>query len=320
MLKFRCSPALVTLLLFVIPTGGNMTDNPFILPDSVAGWVRADGPRRVTAETIFDYMDGAGELYVGYRFDRLEVSEYRAEGRPDILVEIYAMKTPDDAFGLLSLDWGGENVALEPGESKEAGPAALYGEGLLRLRSGSIYARILAERETPSARMAVLVLGRAASRAGEGPSPPPGLFQNLPESPAAGWSLLRGRKAFFRTHLVLNSLYYLGPENMLELDHDVEGVSAVFQHSPESGEKQRIHCLRINYAGVDRTTAALRSFHEVYLPEAAPPAPPGRDGRIRGIFPLEDGWLGYELAGRILTLVFEGPDRKTVRAFLQGLS
>jgi len=40
---------------------------------------------------------------------------------------------------------------------------ALYGAGLLRLCAGSLYARILAEHETSTAKEAVLALGRAVA-------------------------------------------------------------------------------------------------------------------------------------------------------------
>jgi hypothetical protein len=57
-------------------------------------------------------MNGAGELYIGYRFRHLDVYEYTSGSEENILVELYYMETPDDAFGLLSLDWGGESVTL----------------------------------------------------------------------------------------------------------------------------------------------------------------------------------------------------------------
>src|SRR5512144_522848 len=46
------------------------------LPKTIGGWTRAGEPRKITSKTIFDYMDGAGELYIGYRFDHLDVFEY----------------------------------------------------------------------------------------------------------------------------------------------------------------------------------------------------------------------------------------------------
>ena len=77
------------------------------LPKTVGEWKRDDASRVITAETIFKYMNGAGELYLGYRFRRLEVFDYLSTNQGRILVELYYMESPEDAFGLLSLDWGG---------------------------------------------------------------------------------------------------------------------------------------------------------------------------------------------------------------------
>ena len=76
------------------------------------------------------------------------------------------METSDDAFGLLSLDWGGEPVSFDGSpaatlkKSFTASNRSLYGGGLLRLWSDYIYARIMANRETPASKEAVLALGR----------------------------------------------------------------------------------------------------------------------------------------------------------------
>ena len=94
--------------------GGIGADTIVNLPKQAGPWVRPDAPRRINEETIFDYMDGAGELYLAYRFDHLDVYEYSAPDKRlgTIKVELYWMKDPDDAFGLLSTDWGGEAVDL----------------------------------------------------------------------------------------------------------------------------------------------------------------------------------------------------------------
>lgn len=49
------------------------------LPKTTGAWTRTDSPRIVTSQNIFDYMNGAGELYIGYRFEHLEVYEYTSE-------------------------------------------------------------------------------------------------------------------------------------------------------------------------------------------------------------------------------------------------
>jgi hypothetical protein len=279
----------------------------------------------VTAGGIFEYMDGAGELYLGYRFDRLDVYAYRAASRPDILAEVYRMETPDDAFGLLSLDWGGEAVDSAmgwtplPAEGTTARPRALYGEGLLRLCAGRVYARILAERETPESRKAVLDLGRAVV-SGLERTPAPELFSTLPEALTEGWILRRDSVAYFRSHLVLNSIYYVSAENLFDLGLETEAVTAVYAGSrggPDAA--QRLRWLRIRYPDRRRAQAAQKHFFEVFLPEYSPPETSPEGAPSVGIVPLEEGWLGYKADGITLDILFDGPDGETVRTLLDGI-
>ncbi len=62
-----------------------MEENKISLPKNISAWTRPDLPRLITSKNIFDYMDGAGELYLGYHFNRLEVYEYKSKDENDIL-------------------------------------------------------------------------------------------------------------------------------------------------------------------------------------------------------------------------------------------
>ena len=133
------------------------------LPKALGVWTRPESPRFINSNNIFKYMNGAGELYLGYRFDRLEVFEYTSKNQEDILVELYFMETSDDAFGLLSLDWGGEPVSLggsnarPSNRSLTSGTSALYGAGLLRIWSENHHASI--EIIRPDAQQAGTIKG-----------------------------------------------------------------------------------------------------------------------------------------------------------------
>src|SRR5512138_3897408 len=107
-------------------------------PARVGVWSRAESPRVVAPDEIFAYMDGAGELYLAYRLLRLEVYEYTSENEDPILLELYQLASSDDAYGLLSNDWGGEPIALDAAGAPSP-PRALYGAGLLRAWSGELY-------------------------------------------------------------------------------------------------------------------------------------------------------------------------------------
>jgi hypothetical protein len=283
--------------------GADMPIDRSILPNQLGVWVRADSTQRVDRETIFDYMDGAGELYLGYRFDSLQVDRYTA-GSDEILVEIYYMASPDDAFGLLSLDWSGE--AIDLGERSPAAdgfpdfPNALYGTGLLRLWADRFYARVFAYRETEEARAAILELGRWIAR---GRSAPPPAMLSLAQTPSgSSWQPQWQQASFLRSHLVLNSLYYLAGGNLLQLDQE---TAALFVHYVPADDAQAgrfIRCMIIDYRQEERARNALRNFILQFLPDQKP------QSEEKSFHLLEEGWMGYQRLGRFLLLILSCPD------------
>ncbi len=321
-----CVYLLTLLFLSIMPeqAGGKMRKSKPNLPESVGLWKRPDSPQFVNAKNIFDYMDGAGELYLGYRFDHLESYEYESEEQKSILAELYFMKTSDDAFGLLSLDWGGEPVELdqslqENAEAKNSSwPNALYGEGLLRLWSDTIYARIMAYEETVESKKAVLKLGRSIVK-DRGNPPRPNLLRKLRDSFPPNWELCKDRTSYFRSHLVLNSIYYLGQENMLDLDLTSEAVTTLYERKYSSGSQVRIRFLFVKYLDIERARVALAHFHRAYLPEHPFQIKSGYSGRIVNMFPIEDGWLGYTIQNNTIAFIFECPDKVTTETIIEQI-
>ncbi|MGD8536135.1 MAG: hypothetical protein PVF66_09840 [Candidatus Aminicenantes bacterium] len=288
------------------------------LPKTVGSWIKPDSPQKITSQNIFDYMNGAGELYIGYRFDHLEVYEYTSSQEDDILVELYFMATSDDAFGLLSLDWGGEPVSLSgsaQNTKNEIHPQsirALYGKGLLRIWADNIYARIMAYRETAASKKAVLSLGKTITADQKNP-PEPKLLKALSPQMEPDWKLRKDRMSFFRSYLVLNSIYYLSPQNILELDHSTEAVTAPYAKTSEIGDDKRIQFLLVKYENPDRARNALGHFHDTFLPEHKKDTQPDSAVENLSVFEVEEGWLGYQLKGKYLAIVFDCPDQESAQ-------
>ena len=300
-----------------------MTDKPVNLPKTVDGWTKSDSTLFINSKNIFEYMNGGGELYLAYRFDHLDVYHYEAKDQDKILVEVYQMKTTDDAFGLLSLDWGGEPVIFTSstgkGPEKELGPAnapasrALYGSGLLRICSGTLYARIMAYRETPEARKAVISLGKAIAR-DRSMAVQPKVLKVFPKTIGKNWKLREDRIGYLRSHLVLNSLYFLSYKNILDLDLSTEAVTAPYESHIKPAMRTQV--LFIKYPSPIKAQLAVNHFHDAYLSEQAKPP----ENNKTSIFNIEDGWLGYQLNGKCLTIVFEAPDRKTAQKIMEAVS
>ena len=294
------------------------------LPKKTGAWSRSESPKIVTAATIFDYMNGGGELYLAYQFERLEVIEYSASQQEPVTVEVYYMQTSEDAFGLLSLDWGGERVDLPTSPFKTGNTSmatdsrALYGAGLLRLAAGKIYSRILAHEETQASKQAVLSLGRSLA-AGRERSPEPALIKTLSRKVAAKWEIRRDRIGFFRSHLVFNSLYYLSHQNILKLDLSAEAVTAPYESAVSPNKMLRIQYLVVKYTSVEKAEQGRQSFHSGYLVDHQKPESDGQ-GSYTGIYEIEDGWVGYRQQGLCLAVVFQCPDQETAALFLDQLN
>ena len=292
------------------------------LPKTIDHWAGPDEPRVINSKNIFAYMNGAGELYLSYRFHHLEVFDYRFDNHDNILVELYFMETSDDAFGLLSLDWGGESIsfggspAYAAHKSLPSSTRALYGAGLLRIWSDNLYARVMAFRETPASKQAVLALGQAITANRKNP-PEPELLKIPPLTIDSSWKLRKDRLSFFRSYLVLNSIYYLSEENILDLDLSTEAITAPYEHISRPGGRKRIQFLCVKYENHERARKALNHFHDAYLPEHKKEFKADSATKSPSLFTLEDGWLAYTLVNEYIAIVFECPDQESARIIIQ---
>jgi len=222
------------------------------------------------------------------------------------------MASADDAWGLQSEDWTGEAVSV--GAIGAESRLALYGAGLLRLACGPRYARVMAYEETASSGDAVLELGRAIA-ADCGAAVPPAAVAALPATAThqdRSVDLRADRVRFLRSHLVLNNVYYLASEDILDLGPEV--AAAYAEYRPAGGDHTtRFHALRIQYDAAERATAALRRFNQVYLEMD------DGDGFCRRVKELEKGWLAYGLQDATVAFVFDGPDEDMARALMEAL-
>lgn len=290
------------------------------LPKTINGWTMSEEPRKITAKGIFDYMDGAGELYLGYRFQHLDVYEYASPGEENILVELYWMDSSDEAFGLLSGDWGGDSVDLgqpptpHDGAATWPGTRALYGGGLLRIWSDNLYVRVMAFHETAKSKAAVMELGRIIVKGRANPTPPR-LISAVPLAGDAAIKLQPNRVCYFRSHLVLNSIYFLSTGNILDLGHSVEAVTATYRSS-DADKKHSSRLLLLRYRDNPSAKAAIAHFEKIYLPEKHR-ATAESSSKSSQFCEIEDGWLGYAWQGRCVALVFECPRRESAARLLE---
>jgi hypothetical protein len=262
------------------------------LPPEVSGWEVGREDQVFTRDDIFDYMDGGGEIYLAYDFKFVFVREYARPESPSIVVEIYQMSSSPDAYGAFTHDTDGDEVDL--------GQGGIYAAGLLRFWKDRIFARILADRETPEAKDAVMELGARIVKAIPHEGEKPRLLEALPPEGLRPKSI-----RYFHTLISLNAHYYLANVNILNLSPETQAVLARYE---KDGSQARL--LLVEYPSVERAVDAQGRFTEMFLLERF------RPGRKVSPKKLEDGKLaGLERRGKYLIIVIEA-DKKPVLDWL----
>ena len=270
------------------PTVGNQSR----FPAEVNGWRPTAQMRAYGRENLFDYMDGAGELYLAYDFQRISVQEYGRAGSPGITAEAYEMSTSQDAYGVFTHDPEGEDMGVGQGNA--------YAVGLLRFWKGPYFFRILADQDTREAKAAVVALARSlAEPIAEGPRP--ALLHRLPKD-----GLEPASVRYFHTQVSLNSFYYLADANLLDLSPRTEAALAVYR---PDGEKMTL--VIVHYPDARQAEDAHQEFDRVYLEDDVT-----ADWPLR-IEAVEDGrHVGALVKGSFLALVFDARSRAACERLL----
>jgi len=87
------------IIIFLWAPGAEAKD--FTFPE-MTGWKQLGEIQTFTPKTLYEYINGAADLYLIYDFEELKVSEYQNEKKASVTVEVYRHKTPTHAFGIYS--------------------------------------------------------------------------------------------------------------------------------------------------------------------------------------------------------------------------
>jgi hypothetical protein len=248
------------------------------VPVEWRGWT-IEEDRIFDAETIFAYIDGAGEVYRSYNMKSLFARRLKSPGRPALIVDLFDMGTADDAFGVFTHNPNGDDAGT--------GQGSAYQGGLLSFWKDRFYVSVYAEDETPETREAVLTLGREIDKAIPRTGDKPALLGLLPPE-----GLDSRTVRFFHNYSVLNYHYFVADGNILLLDQTTSAVLASY------GDGSRL--LVVRYPDATKAAAARSSFGDAFLAE----------GGDRGVAVTAAGkWTAARLEGKTLIIVFQAPSR-----------
>jgi hypothetical protein len=219
--------------------GGKAPAPEDLLPASgaVAGWERSGEVEIYVPDDLFDYMDGQAELFFVYRFERLAVQEYQRGQEGPIIVEVYQVASPADAYGLFSFYATGQPMDLGTGGAGEPGRLISFWQGRFY---GRVFAYGEAEQESLSALAHQVVAGMPEGGA------LPELVTRLPQE-----NRVSGSARFFHQKLSLDNLIWLGDENILDLSEQTDAVLAAYAYGDTQAQ-----LLVVEYADAATAEAA----------------------------------------------------------------
>jgi hypothetical protein len=86
-----------------------------ILP-KLNSWELSEETESFIPESLFEYINGAAEIYISYDFKELIVAQYKIkDGDANISVEIYDMGTGENAFGIYGAERFTDNHFISVG-------------------------------------------------------------------------------------------------------------------------------------------------------------------------------------------------------------
>ena len=248
-------------------------------PASAEGWKWDGKEEAYGSRAIFDYIDGAGEVYLAYNFKNLIVRQFEKTGHPRIIAELYDMSSSNDAYGIFSLERQDEEAGIGQGSE--------FGGGLLRFWKGNFFVSVYADGEGPEAGLTILSLGRVIANSIPLTGQTPKLISALPDGKMG---LVEKSIRYLHSHILLNQRFFVATQNILNLNSKTEIILAQYLRA---GKK--IHLLLVRYPDVKEAEAALHSFKRAYMPE----------GFENGLLQTEDKkWTTTKKVNEFVLIVF----------------
>jgi hypothetical protein len=138
----------------------------FAFPE-VGGWKQPKEAQRFSPDDLYEYIDGAADLYLSYDFQELRVTEYQNEKKATVTVEVYRHKTPQDAFGMYSQE------RLPTEDFRAIGAQGYVGKDFLNFVAGPYYVKISGFKIEPEGQevLTSVAKGVAESLGGKGGLP-----------------------------------------------------------------------------------------------------------------------------------------------------
>jgi hypothetical protein len=259
------------------------------LPERVQTWTKAGEDAFYDDRTIFDYINGAAEVYRAYNMQGCLSRRYETPDGQVVILDIFDMGSSEDAYGVFTNDQDGKELDL--------GQGAFYRSGWLSMWKDRFFISLYGEQDTETTFAAVWSLAEAVSQLIDVKGQKPRILSYLPSEGISPRSV-----RFFHDHMVLNRHYYLTGENILNLGTSTSGVLASFKRKEGSAR-----LLILEYPDSEKAKSAHAAFLTHYTPDA----------NASGMALVEDDtWCAARVHEKFVAIVLECSDRDLARGLL----
>lgn len=259
-----------------------------LVPEEILGWKSQPTVEEYDRETIFKYINGAGEVFLSYGFQSVTVSRFAKPEAPEISVEIFDMNAAEDAYGVFSHSREKEETGIGQGYE--------YQGSLLCFWKSRYFVCVRAEQETPESKDAVFALAREIDGNITDSGAKPEIINYLPSA-----NLGKGSVRFFHGHPSLNYHYFLAEDNLLQLNQNTKAALGQYNPGP-------VHLLCVQYPNSDLAQKGYDGFVEGYIP----------DGKETGAARTENGkWVVAEILDNYVIIVFDVKHEMAGRTLLK---
>ena len=260
------------------------------LPNRIMGWTVEAEDRFFDSVTIFDYINGAGEVYGSYNMKKCLSRRFTTANGPAIILDIFDMGSSEEAFGVFTHD--------QEGEPLDVGQDALSRPGLLSFWKDRFFVSIYSEEETVEADVAVKDLGRKVASHIMSVGERPKILERFPKE---------GRKPksirYFHDNDLLNYHFYIFDENVLNLGPGTKAALAEYRKGKEDA-----WLLLVSYPNREQAGKAIANVRRHYL----------KDPDAKGMVKLENGkWSAASLRRNLLVFVLEADSPEFAERLLQ---
>ena len=148
-------------------------EKTFVFP-KMGGWRQDGEPQVFSPRTLYEYINGAADLYLTYEFQDLNVAEYKGEGEAEMTVEVYRHGDSTQAFGIYSQE------RLADARFLDIGAQGYQEPNVLNFITGPYYVKINGYSTGAEDERTMLAFGRKMEEVLGGKSSLPKILSSFP--------------------------------------------------------------------------------------------------------------------------------------------